>query len=261
VIDSTPDGIRKQAEIELCEEIGYRPDFFAQSAGSPVCFLEATLVAEPISDTGKEVTLRQIREMIYALPSSDFWIGFHVHEASNNTSPITKMRPKLQEWLQTHSQTELRLNEDNWDITFSLLLKSQATWGNQERATFSSYEPQWVDPRSAVLKPLEDKAKNYKEGLEHPYIIALNTLAMKAIRADMEEVLLGKELVQLDPQSGQIRLARSPFVPGRSMDEDGLWFGRLGMRNRQVSAVLVVDALWPLAIASRTPILWHNPWA
>src|SRR5258708_13577819 len=84
---------------------------------------------------------------------------------------------------------------------------------------------------------------------------------MKAIRADMEEVLLGKELVQLDPQSGQIRLARSPFVPGRSMDEDGLWFGRLGMRNRQVSAVLVVDALWPLAIASRTPILWHNPWA
>ncbi len=25
MIDSTPDGIRKQAEIELCEEIGYRP--------------------------------------------------------------------------------------------------------------------------------------------------------------------------------------------------------------------------------------------
>lgn len=172
-----------------------------------------------------------------------------------------RMRFALQKWLQTGSQPELRLDVDGWDITFSLLPKSEAARGNQESGTFSSYEPQWVDPRSALLKPLEEKAENYKEGLEYPYIIALNALAMKAMYADMEEVLFGKELVELDRQTGQIRLVRAPFVRGRSMDDDGFWFGRLGAKNRQVSAVLLVDALWPLALARRTPVLWHNPWA
>ena len=82
--------------------------------------------------------------------------------------------------------------------------------------------------------------------MEHPYIIALNALAIEAIGANIEEVLFGKELIEIDQQSGQIRLVRAPFAQGRSMDEDGLWFGRLGVRNRQVSAVLLVDALWPL---------------
>jgi hypothetical protein len=123
------------------------------------------------------------------------------------------------------------------------------------------YGPHWVDPRTAVLKALEDKAKDYRGGLGHPYVIALNVLAMKAIGVDMEEVLFGKVLVELDRQSGQIRLTRAPFVAGRSKDEDGFLFGRSGVRNQHVSAVLLVDALWPLAIARRTPILWHNPWA
>jgi len=258
---------RHHFNIELEPPVGtsnHHPDFFAQSAGTPICLLEATLAAESDPDAGKEVKLRQIRDMIYALPSPDFWIEFHVHEAPLHSPPLNKMRSKLREWIQTHSQQELRLNTQGWDITFSLLPKSRATRGNPERATFSScsYAPQWIDPRSAILKPLEDKAKNYKKGLEHPYIIALNALAMKAIGANMEEVFFGKELVELDPQSGQIRLIRAPFAQGRSMDEDGLWFGRrLGVRNQQVSAVLLVDALWPLALAHRTPILWHNPWA
>ncbi len=249
-------------EIEpLVETSSHRPDFLAQSAGTPICFFEATLAAESDPDAGKEVKVRQIREMVCALPSPDFWIGFHVYEASFKSPPLVRMRLALQKWLQTHSQPELRLTIDGWDITFSLLPKSRVTRENQESGTFSSYEPQWVDPRRAVLKPLEDKAKHYKAGLEYPYIIALNALAMKAMYVDMEEVLFGKELVELDRQTGQIRLVRAPFAQGRSRNEDGFWFGRLGVRNRQVSAVLLVDALWPLALARKTPVLWHNPWA
>src|SRR5712692_35080 len=224
----------------------HHPDFFAQLNGTPVCFLEATLAAGSILNEGKEANLRQIREMIYALPSPDFWIWFHVHEVSSKSPPIRKMRDALYKWLQTRNQPELPLNIQGWNITFSLLPRSPATRRNQERATLSSYEPQWVDPRSAILKPLEEKAEDYKEGLEHPYIIALNALAIEAIGANIEEVLFGKELIEIDQQSGQIRLVRAPFAQGRSMDEDGLWFGRLGVRNRQVSAVLLVDELWPL---------------
>ena len=255
---------RHHFDIEIeppVETSSHHPDFLVQSARTPICFFEATLAAESDPDAGKEVKLRQIREMVCALPSPDYWITFHVHETSFNSPPIAKLRLALQKWLQTRGQPELRLTVDGWDITFSLLPRSRATLGNQESGTASSYKPQWVDPRSAVLKPLEDKAKNYKEGLEYPYIIALNALAMKAMCADMEEVLFGKELIELDRQTGQIRLVRAPFAQGRSMDEDGFWFGRLGVRNRQVSAVLLVDALWPLAIARRTPVLWHNPWA
>jgi hypothetical protein len=66
---------------------------------------------------------------------------------------------------------------------------------------------------------------------------------MKAMCPDMEEVVFGKELVELDRQTGQIRRVRAPFAQGRSRDEDEFWFGRLGVRNRQISAVLLVDAV------------------
>src|SRR6266487_788028 len=58
---------RHQYEIEIepsVENSSHRPDFFAQSAGAPICFLEATLAAESDTDAGKERNLLQIREMI-----------------------------------------------------------------------------------------------------------------------------------------------------------------------------------------------------
>src|SRR5712692_1677644 len=73
---------RHHLDIKIEPLVGtssHRPDFFAQSAGTPICFLEATLAAESDQDDRKEPKLRQIREMISTLPSPDFWIGFHVY--------------------------------------------------------------------------------------------------------------------------------------------------------------------------------------
>ncbi len=106
---------RHHFDIEIeppVETSSHHPDFLAQSAGTPICFFEATLAAESDPDAGKEVKLRQIREMVCALPSPDYWITFHVHETSFNSPPIAKMRLALQKWLQTRGQPELRLTVD-----------------------------------------------------------------------------------------------------------------------------------------------------
>ena len=88
-----------------------------------------------------------------------------------------------------------------------------------------------------------------------------NPLAIDSLGCDIGEVLFGKEVALFDTQSEEVTLTRSPLLPNRPRIENGLWFARRGPRNQQVSAVLLVDELMPWAIAHKTPILWHNPWA
>ena len=44
-------------------------------------------------------------------------------------------------------------------------------------------------------------------------------------------------------------------------EENGFWRTRKRARNRQVSAVLLIEELMPWSVARKTPMLWHNPWA
>ena len=119
--------------------------------------------------------------------------------------------------------------------------------------------------KNHLHKKLEEKAEKAEKGwygnLEYPYIIAVNILALDSLGCDLEEVLFGKEVALFNKQSDEVTITRSPLLPDRPYDENGLWLARRRWRNEHVSAVLLVNGLWPLSIALETPALWHNPYA
>ena len=86
-------------------------------------------------------------------------------------------------------------------------------------------------------------------------------LAIDSPGCDIGEAFFGKEVLLIDTQTEKATLTRSPLLPNRHRGENGLWFARSGPRNRQVSPALLVDELMLWAIAHKTPVLWHNPWA
>lgn len=122
------------------------------------------------------------------------------------------------------------------------------------------WDARGVEAQNSLKDALEEKADRYGE-LHLPYVIAVDALAIDSFGRDVGEVLFGKEVVLIDTQTEKVTLTRSPLLPNRHRSENGLWFARSGPRNRQVSAVLLVDELMPWAITHKTPVLWHNPWA
>ncbi len=90
---------------------------------------------------------------------------------------------------------------------------------------------------------------------------SVDVLAIDSLGCDIEEVLFGKEVFLFDKQSEEMTMTRSPQLPDRPSEENGLWVGRKGSRNEHVSAVLLVNELMPWSVARQKPILWHNPWA
>jgi hypothetical protein len=252
-------------EIEIEREIPKsrkRPDFLVHLNGVPICYFEATCVAESDQDAGNEVKFRQISEMLMALPSPDFDIGFLVEkEAPANSPPVARMRSDLERWLQSRSPDELHryLAYDGWDILFSLSPRQRT---RQQKGGYPSRTTGWWgDSRGSIPTSLRDKARKYGKELEHPYVIALDVVALKAMMASVEQLLLGTSFGERGRHAQATTEPESPLGRPRTTAEEGLWFGRSGGRNQHVSAALLVKELLPWAIAHKTPVLWHNPWA
>ncbi len=122
------------------------------------------------------------------------------------------------------------------------------------------WDARGVEAQNSLKDALEEKADRYGE-LQLPYVIAVDVLAIDSFGSDVGEVLFGKEVILLDTQSERVTLTRSPLLPNRHRSENGLWLARRRLRNRKVSAVLLVNELMPWAIAHKMPVIWHNPWA
>lgn len=108
-----------------------------------------------------------------------------------------------------------------------------------------------VDSRKPLLTALRSKAGRYGK-LEYPYILAVNVTNMFIDEIDIKDALFGKEQFVYDWQTNETTAERA---------RDGFWFGSKGPINTRVSAVILLTRLRPWAVATTTPMLWHNPWA
>jgi hypothetical protein len=256
-------------------------DFLVQQDSKPLFCMESTVALDSNAKITNQKKIHELQEKLNSLSSPYFQVSFEVESESSANLPIAQIRTELRHWLDTLDPESVRASweardyeaipswtweQDGWRITFSPIPKPEGGVGtHDELIQYQLIEFQWANPRNALIKTLESKAKKYGNP-NFPYIIAVDILAASAIHRDKRfilEVFLGKEILLIDPQTGESRgVTRSPLIQGRSADEDGLWFGRPARpRNKQVSAVLLVDELMPWSIAKWTPLLWHNPWA
>jgi hypothetical protein len=266
------------ASVQVVVDVAVnRPiDFLVQKDDTPLFYLESTVA------TGAKAVLanqRKIWELIGALNVLNepyFQVSIGIEQESIHNLPLSQIRSGVHQWLQTLDPDQVSeqretltydqhphcsWERDGWKIDFFAIPRPPEDRGTPgETVLYHMWNAQPVEAQNSLRNALESKANRYGV-LQLPYVIAVDVLAIDSLGSAAGEVLFGKEVILFNTQSEEITLTRSPFLPNRPRSENGLWTARRRPRNRQISAVLLVDELMAWSVADKTPILWHNPWA
>ena len=106
-----------------------------------------------------------------------------------------------------------------------------------------------------IRQAIEEKAKKYGN-LSLPLVIAVNVVNEHCDEIDINNALFGSEAIQFNQRpDGSISGGVDVRQP------NGIWFGKKGARNRNVSAVLIGCQIDPYKAGDITPQLIHNPYA
>jgi hypothetical protein len=255
------------------ETVGRPIDFLVQSPDTSHFYLEATVAMDVKTAPVSQRILRQLWNGLNNLQEPNFRIELHVKQESTQNLPINKMCSDIHDWLQELDPDEVsRWREtsahdrwpfyklDGWEIVFIAVPKPLASRGKPGNTVLGQFSLRWSKLQNSLQAALKEKEDRYGK-FDLPYVIAVDVLAIDSLGCDIEEVLFGKEVFLFDKQSEEMTATRSPQLPDRPSEENGLWVGRGGSRNEHVSAILLVDELMPWSVARQKPILWHNPWA
>jgi len=262
---------------EVVDAAVNRPiDFLVQKDITPLFYLEAKVATDPNQVLANQGKVWELIDELDVLNEPNFQVSLEIGCQSSQNLPYTRIRSAIHGWLQTLDPDEVTeqrkgkvyenhphwiWNCDGWQIDFFAIPRVQEERGTTGKTVlYHFWNARSVEAQKSLKDALEEKADRYGE-LQFPYVIAIDVLAIDSFLSGVGEILFGKEVLLIDTQSDKTTLTRSPLLPNRPHNENGLWFARRGPRNRQVSAVLLVDELMPWAVAHKTPILWHNPWA
>lgn len=247
-------------------------DFLVRPPDNLPFYLEAVIAMDSEAEIKSERQLEELRQSLSKINNPNFLIDFKWKRKSEEQLPTAQMRSDLQKWLQgldpgEHSTGEKKpepasYDLNGWQILFFAIPRSRQ--GKLKHPVIGQpLRAQWAPIENQLRKKLEEKAEKAKKGeygnLEYPYVIAVNILALDSLGCDLDEVFFGKEVVLFNKKTEKVTITRSPLLLDRPYGENGFWLARRRWRNTHVSAVLLVNGLWPLSIAHESPILWHNP--
>ncbi len=251
-------------------------DFLVQKNDTPLFYLESTVATGSKDVLTNQRKIWELIDVLNTLKEPYFQVSIEVEQESLHNLQLSQIRSGVHQWLQTldpdqvseqrktpvydehpHYSWEL----DGWKIDFFAIPRPPEDRGTPgETVLYHMRNAQWVEAQNSLRNALESKANRYGV-LQLPYVIAVDVLALDSFGSAAGEVLFGKGVILFNTQSEEITLTGSPLLPNRPRSENGLWTARRRPRNRQISAVLLVDELMAWSVAHKTPILWHNPWA
>lgn len=241
------------------------PEFLAKKNSHPEFYFECTIASNADTDQARK---NQIYDLINKIDSPNFYLEIEIESATTQIPSSRFIRSCLQRKLleldpdevariynkqDTKSYPKIYYSKDGWDIVFTPIPKSKEDRGRPGVRPIGIINNgvEEIDSTIPIYSALKEKA-TYYGNLDLPYIIAVDgVMDMHIDSRDVTQALLGWELETRD-------IMRKPTFQTIT---DGLWCGPRGGQNQRVSAVLYVSYLNPFSIASRTPTLWHNPYA
>ncbi len=257
-----PDGIQEGLS---------HPDFLVKKAGKPLFYLESTVLAESDEEKAGQARLDQVYDALKRLDSPDFFIGIEIEQSPKHPPSAARLRSFLARNLQELDPDDLTqimaagglealprwiYVDNDWKIELFPIPKPKDVRGRADirPVGLRSYGYKGIDCHGPLLKTFTSKASRYGV-LDSPYVIAVNVIHTFIDEIDVDSALFGRPQYQFLLQNGR-------YVGGRwKRALDGFWIGPSGPRNQRVSGIMTVLSLVPWAIASATPVLWHNPWA
>lgn len=160
----------------------------------------------------------------------------------------------MEEKIPPSSLPRFQISETGVKITISPLFTKPESTSDCGPVVLWASGGRWMQTDEKLRKALRRKASRYGE-MEVPFIVALS-MWENADERDIWNALFGDEVFSIGV--GPKGPVGKP-VPSRK--PNGFWLGPHGPQNRRVSAILLVDELFPWSVASKQPIIYHNPWA
>lgn len=214
-------------------------DFLAVAPDRRRFRLEATVVCDPDDETATRSNRFMLSENLNKIPSPAFRFSLNVLEGSRKPPKTKEIQQDVRKWLATLDPADVAANPsglhlfwygryEGWEISLHPHVRT-----DQDRNAENVIGPHsggWAPDTNRVRQKLEAKASHYGK-LDLPFIIAVDVQA----------------LLEIARNSGLNTLSESPE------DSKSFW-----ARHPKVSAVLLVNELFPWSCARREPLLVHN---
>jgi hypothetical protein len=249
------------------------PDFLVSERGKPRFYLEAIVAGLPSTkDAGAEARLSDVIDLVNKMQTPDYLLELQYRGSCDTPPPVRKLRKALTLWLRSIDFTAIdaayrtgdfdvvpkfEWNHEGLTLFFTPIPKSAKTRGTTNARPIGVImgEAHVLTTDEDIRQAIEQKAKKYGK-LSLPLAIAVNVVSEHCDEIDIHNALFGSEATEFTQRpDGSI----SDGVDVRQ--PNGVWFGKKGARNRNVSAVLIGCDLDPYKAGVTTPQLIHNPYA
>lgn len=249
------------------------PDFLVSEGRNPKFYLEATVAGLPsVKDAGAEARLSEVVDLINKMETPDYLLELQYRGVPDTPPPVGKLRKALTQWLRSldFKAIDAAYRMQDFDLVpkfefkhqgltlfFSPIPKSAKTRGTTDARSIGVImgEAHLLTTDEDIREAIEQKAKKYGK-LSLPLVIAVNVVSEHCDDIDINNALFGSEAIQFT------RHADGSVDDGANVRQpNGIWYGKKGARNRNVSAVLIGCQIDPYKAGIETPELFHNPYA
>lgn len=257
--------VRGGHEVVIHPELKHtprRPDFLASRDATRV-FIEAIAPGTSLSDRAAANRMGALLSTLDQVGDDNFVLMTTSIIEASNSAPAAKLRDRIRKWLtqldpnsvDTEDLSSETFEQEGWSVTVKAMPIKRNSRSNARRSigVYAHTAAHFVDDGAKLVAALESKAKRYGQ-LDAAFVVAVGTASF----AEVDEYAL-------NALYGSVSWTLDGLNPGEEITARGVrnrdgYFGSPGAwKNRQVSAVLIVDQL-SLHDPTRARVsLWAHP--
>jgi hypothetical protein len=247
-----------------------KPDFLVKKNDDSFYLEAVQSFEENQAERSGNSRLKVVYDTINRLRSYDFFLGLNYRGLPNTNLPGRRLRNDLEKWLKSLDydsiQKKLEIEGydclpkfsfefDGWEVIFTAIPRNPKFRDKPIDGPIGLRTPEarWLSTWEVIRDSILEKGKYYGE-LVFPLVIAVNANVFHLDKIDVMEALFGKEQFEFNTSN----LDRKPKM---SRAPNGVWHGPNGIRNKNISAVLIGFDIKPWTFGVRGLCLYLNPWA
>ena len=248
-----------------------KPDFLVQDNDNNLFYIEAVQSIETNQEErSANARLNVVYDTINRMKSYDFFLGLDYKGLPNSNLPGRRLRNELEKWLTSldynavqkaheiegyNSLPKFSFKSDGWEVVFTAIPRNPENRDKPLDGPIGLFRPEarWLSTWETIRDSIIAKGSYYGE-LGLPLVIAVNANVFDLDKIDIMQALFGQEQFTFDSSN----LDREPKM---SRAPNGVWHRPQGIRNKEVSAVLIGFNTKPWTFGVHGLCLYLNPWA
>lgn len=257
--------VRGGLEVVIHPELNHtsrKPDFLT-TRGATRVFIEAITPGTSPADRAAANRIGALLSALDQVGDENFVLITTSIIQTSSSAPAAKFRDRIRKWLTqlepnsvgTENLPSQTFEQDGWSVTVKAMPIKRSSRSSARRSigVYAHTSAQFIDDGAKLVSALESKAKRYGQ-LDAAFVVAVGTSSF----AEVDEYAL-------NALYGSVSWTIDGLNPGEEITARGVrnrdgYFGSPGAwKNRQVSAVLIVDQLSLHDPTHARVSLWAHP--